>query len=134
MTSKNSNASTSGSTESYLAALDHPLKQEIIAIREIILTTDPRISENIKWNVPSFRTTEFFATFHLRFNEFIQVILHFGAKQRDITTTGITISDPESILEWLAKDRASVKCRNMKEVEMRQTAFTNIIRQWIQFI
>ena len=68
--------------ESFLAALNHPMKPEILAVRQTILGADPSITEGIKWNAPSFRTTEWFATFHLRAKVGLQVILHLGAKAR----------------------------------------------------
>ena len=42
------------SVEAFLAALDHPRKQDILTVRQIILGADPRIQEAIKWNAPSF--------------------------------------------------------------------------------
>jgi uncharacterized protein YdhG (YjbR/CyaY superfamily) len=36
--------------------LDHPSKAEVRAVREIILAVDPRITEQVKWNAPSFST------------------------------------------------------------------------------
>ena len=92
------------SVDTFLAALDHPMKPEILAIRQIILGADPGIAEGIKWNAPSFRTTEWFATFHLRAKVGLQVILHLGAKAR--STPDIAFDDPLFI--WLGKDRASV--------------------------
>jgi len=56
---------TSEAVDAFMAALDHPFKVEIEAIRQAILGADPRIREGIKWNAPSFRTTEYFATTHL---------------------------------------------------------------------
>ena len=64
--------------EAFLAALDHPFKQEVLALRQIILGADPGIAEGIKWNAPSFRTSEWFATFQLRARDCVQVILHLG--------------------------------------------------------
>ena len=120
--------------ENFLSELDHPLKQEILALREIILNSDPSIGEDIKWNVPSFFTKEFFATFHLHGKGSVQVILHFGAKKRDVTIQNSAISDPESLLVWLGKERASIKFDNMNEVITRQPAFEDILRQWIRFM
>ena len=120
--------------ENFLSALDHPLKQEILALRKIILNLDPSIGEDIKWNVPSFFIKEFFATFHLRGKDNVQVILHFGAKKRDDTIQEGVITDPDSLLVWLGKDRASIKFDNINEVIERQSAFEDILRQWIQFI
>ena len=125
-------ASAPESVETFLASLEHPFKQEILALRQIILGADPRIAEGIKWNAPSFHTSEYFATFQLRAKDGVQVILHLGAKTRDTATTGIEIADPESLLEWLAKDRASVKFRDMKDIDARRPAFAKVIREWIK--
>ena len=127
-------ASTSESVDAFLATLDHPFKQEILALREIILGADPGIAEGIKWNAPSFRTSEYFATMHLRALDSVQVILHLGAKIRDTAISGVAIADPESLLEWLAKDRASVKFCDLKDVEAKRSAFLNVIRQWIKYV
>jgi hypothetical protein len=126
--------STSEDVEIFLAALDHPLKPAILALRQAILAADPSIAEGIKWNVPSFRTSEYFATMNLRAKQGIQVILHLGAKVRDTAITGIAIADPESLLVWLAKDRASVTFRDLNDIEVRRSAFADIIRQWIAHI
>jgi len=120
--------------EAFLASLDHPFKPEILAVREIILGADPSITEGIKWNAPSFRTSEYFATFQLRAKEGVQVILHLGAKTRDTAISGIAIADPESLLEWLAKDRASVKLRDLKDIYAKRSALANIVREWIKHV
>jgi hypothetical protein len=128
------NASAPESVEAFLAALDHPFKPEILALRQVILDADSRIAEGIKWNAPSFRTLEYFATFHLRAQDGVQVILHLGAKKRDESSSGIVIADPESLLEWLAKDRASAKFRDLKDIEARRSVFARIICQWIEHV
>jgi hypothetical protein len=48
--------------------------------RQIILDADASIAEGIKWNAPSFYTSEYFATIQLRAKDGVQVILHLGAK------------------------------------------------------
>jgi hypothetical protein len=117
--------------DAFLAALDHPHTTEIHALRRIILDADPSIGEGIKWNAPSFRTSEWFATFHLRAKEGVQVILHLGAKRRDGANPRAAIAGPESLLEWLAEDRASIRFRDMNEVDARRIALKSLIRQWI---
>jgi hypothetical protein len=127
-------ASSSDDVEAFLAALDHPRRAEILAARRIILAADPRIAEGIEWNAPSFRTSEWFATFHLRARDGVQVILHFGARVRDKPTARAAIADPESLLQWLGADRASVKFRDLGEIEAKQSAFAAVIRQWIEHL
>lgn len=120
--------------DEFLAALEHPCKEEIIALRQIILKADPRIAEEIKWNAPSFRTSEHFATFQLRAKKGVQIIMHLGTKVRETAITGIAIQDPESLLTWLAKDRASVTFHDLDEINTKRSAFTQLIRQWIAYI
>src|SRR6185436_6430541 len=118
----------------FLESLEHPFKQEILALRQIILGADPSIAEGIKWNTPSFHTSEYFATLHLRAKNGVQVILHLGAKTRDNSTAGVKIADPEALLEWLAKDRASAKFRDLKDIAAKRSAFAHVIRQWIKHV
>ncbi|HEX2203979.1 MAG TPA: DUF1801 domain-containing protein [Longimicrobium sp.] len=120
--------------ERFLAAVDHPHRNEILALREIILGADPRVSEGIKWNAPSFRIPEYFATFHLRAKDGVQVILHAGAKKRDRPLREGAVHDPESLLQWLGDDRAAVRFRDMGEVEDRRTAFAALVRAWIEHV
>jgi len=120
--------------ETFLAALEHPLKPELLVLRQIILDADPSIAEGIKWKAPSFHTSEYLATVNLRAKDGVQVILHFGAKKRDDLTARAAIVDPESLLEWLASDRALAKFRDMKELDAKRSAFTNVIRQWIKHV
>ena len=126
-------ATATDEVEVFLAALDHPFKREILALREILLGADPSISEGIKWNAPSFRTSEYFATFNLRAKDKVQIILHLGAKKRD-NTTEVTIADPETMLEWLATDRASAGFSDLNDIEAKQSAFAQVIRQWIKYV
>ncbi len=120
--------------EAFLAALDHPLKPEILALRQIILNADPGIAEAIKWNAPSFYTREHFATFHLRAKDGVQIVLHFGAKKRDDTPPPAAIADPESLLKWPARDRATATFQNLADIEAKRPVFTDLIRQWIRYV
>jgi hypothetical protein len=117
--------------ESFMQALDHPMKAGLQALRDIILAADPSIAEGIKWNAPSFRTTEYFATTNLRARDCAQLILHFGARVNTISSTGVTIDDPEKLLTWLGKDRATIRFSDMNSVHRQRDAFTAILRRWI---
>ncbi|MDH5829038.1 hypothetical protein QFW80_00675 [Luteimonas sp. M1R5S18] len=59
-------ADTRAAVDALMATLTHPHKASIEALRAAILAVDPSIAEGVKWNAPSFRTHEYFATFHLR--------------------------------------------------------------------
>ena len=122
---------TPDDAEAFLAALDHPQKPAILAIREVILGT-PGVTEGIKWNAPSFRTTEWFATFHLRAKAGVQLILHLGAKVR--AGDGITTEYPDNLLTWLGKDRASVTFADVADLAAKREALAALIRRWIEHV
>ncbi|WP_437675023.1 DUF1801 domain-containing protein [Sorangium sp. So ce131] len=115
----------------FLRALDHPRKREIEAVRQIILGVSPEIREEIKWNAPSFRTTDHFATFNLRTKDHVRLILHRGAKVKDTAAKGLEIADPAGLLEWLAKDRCLVTLGDAKDVEAKRAALEAVLRAWI---
>ncbi len=124
----------SAEVESFLEALEHPAKREILALREAILDADSSIAEEIKWKAPSFRTTQHFATVNLRARQGVGLILHFGAKKNEISARGVAIEDPESLLEWVAKDRAMVSFANLSDLRAKRQAFTRLIREWIRHV
>ena len=136
MAARPGKTATGGTEEvdAMLAALEHPHTPEIVALRRIILAADPRIGEGIKWNAPSWRTSEWFATTQLRARGGVQLVLHFGAKKRDGFAPRAAIADPESLLEWAGDDRAFARFRDLADVEAKQPAFTALLRQWIEHV
>ena len=114
-----------------MADLEHPLKPEIEALRRIMLGADPKIRESVKWNAPSFRTHEYFATVHLRAKNGVALILHRGAKVRALPGNGLAIDDPAGLLHWLGADRAQVAFACVDDVERRAPALQALLRQWI---
>ena len=122
--------SSSNEVADFMRKLKHPLKAELEAVRSIILGAHPDIREGIKWNSPSFRTTEYFATINIR-NDAVLIILHKGAKVKDNSTTGLKIRDSEALLKWLAKERATITFHDMNAIESGRAGLESIVRQWI---
>ncbi len=66
--------------EAFMAALDHPLKSEVQAVRQIIMGVDPGITEQVKWNAPSFSYgDDYLVTFHLRPTDYVHLVFHHPA-------------------------------------------------------
>ena len=127
-------ADTTQAVNDFLRQLDHPFKAEIEVIRRIVLGSHSSVAEGIKWNAPSFRTTEYFATTNLRTKDGIGIVLHLGAKVRETAVSGIVIDDPAGLLKWLAKDRATIVFADANDIAAKRTSFTNILRQWIAHV
>lgn len=67
------------SVDDFMKTLDHPFKTEVQVLREAILSIDPRITEQVKWNAPSFSYGGYMATFSLSRTEHLLLIFHNGA-------------------------------------------------------
>lgn len=127
-------ADMSSAVDEFMARLDHPFRAEIAALRELVLGVDPAIAEGIKWNAPSFRTSEYFATTHLRAKTGVGLILHRGAKARALPAGGLVIDDPEQLLQWLDEERAMIELRSAEQLRAQRAALASVIRQWIRFV
>ena len=127
-------ADTPAAVDRFMAALTHPHKADIEALRQAICAVDPAIAEGIKWNAPSWRTTEYFATTHLRGKTGFSLILHLGAKARELPEGGLAMADPAGLLKWLGRDRAQVEFASSADFAARLTALQALIRQWISHV
>ena len=61
----------------YMKSLQHPLKAEIEAVRNIIKNANSKIGERIKWNAPSFFYIDDMAAFNPRAQNYVQIIFIF---------------------------------------------------------
>jgi hypothetical protein len=127
-------ADSTDAVDALLRTLRHPAEEAIQALRAAVLQVDPSILEGVKWNAPSFRTSEYFATTNLRTNSGTGVILHFGAKVRNVEASSASIKDPQKLLKWVAKDRATVAFSDANDLATKQKAFQAILRQWIKYV
>jgi uncharacterized protein YdhG (YjbR/CyaY superfamily) len=125
-------AGTDPAVDAFMGELEHPLKREIEEARRIILGAAPGIGEAIKWRAPSFRTTEFFATFNLRSRDTVQLVFHLGAKVRE--RAAVEIADPGGLITWVAKDRCLVTLGAGSDINARRRAFEKIVREWIRYV
>lgn len=123
-----------GEVDTYMRGLDHPLKAQLQSLRGLILGASPAIVEGIKWNAPSFRTTDWFATTNVHGKGSLRLILHTGVKSKQSTAGGMKVADPAGLLKWLATDRALVTFNSASEFEARRGDLESIIRAWICYL
>jgi hypothetical protein len=130
----NGPADTTEAVDALLKSLRHPAEKEIQALRAIVLQVHSSVREGVKWNAPSFRTTEYFATTNLRTKTGVGVVLHFGAKVRKVSASSESIKDPQKLLKWVAKDRATATFADLDDLEKKKKAFQALLRQWIKHV
>ncbi|MEF3083080.1 DUF1801 domain-containing protein [Luteimonas sp. SMYT11W] len=127
-------ADTSVAVDAFMAALDHPHAGAVQRLRALVLGVDPTIAEGVKWNAPSWRTTEYFATTQLRAASGIGLVLHRGAKARALPDGGLAIDDPDGLLTWPSPDRALLAFADRDAVDSGADAVQALLRQWIAHV
>lgn len=105
----------------YMAALNHPLKSEIEAVRTIIKSADSRIRERIKWNAPSYYYQEDLVTFHLRATEHVHLVFHHPS----IATI------PSPILQGEYKGRRMAYFKSKEDVKANEAELARVVRTLI---
>lgn len=117
----------------YMNNLQHPLKQEIEEVRKIVLNAEPRLTEHMKWNAPSFCfQDEDRVTFNLQGKGFFRLVFHCGAKKKDNEGKERLFEDTTGLLEWAAVDRAIVKFTDMNDVKAKKEKLEEVIAKWIE--
>jgi hypothetical protein len=119
----------------FLDQLEHPCKEEIAEVRNIILSVSDAITEHIKWNAPSFRfNNEDRITFNLQGKGFFRLVFHCGAKVRSQTANAPLLEDDTGLLEWVTTDRAIVKLTDKSDVESKREKLAEVVKRWIHMM
>lgn len=120
-----------GDVDSQLETLDHPQRDAIVRVTELVRSADPRVKAAIKWGAPSFAIHDHFATFQLRAPRGVMLVFHFGAKKRDDVPKQESIANDAGLATWLAADRAVVHFADLADVEAKAKDFVALVRAWI---
>ena len=126
-------AKTPATVEAYLAKLEHPMKDGIVALRKTILGADPEVTEQIKWNAPSFcYGGDDRITFRVPPSDKggVQLIFHRGAKSKD--TADFKFVDPSGLVEWAAIDRGVVTFKQLDEIAAKTPKLVKLIHAWLK--
>lgn len=134
-TQKNKKLSGTGSdqVELFLQKLEHPLKQEILGVRQIILNAHPALTEHIKWNAPSYCIQgEDRITFNLHGKDFFRLIFHRGAKTKAPMGQQKLLDETYELLDWADMDRAVVKLTDWEDIQTKEENLRKTIQAWIK--
>jgi uncharacterized protein YdhG (YjbR/CyaY superfamily) len=118
--------------DKFIAESDHALKKELIELRKIILSAEKTLTEQIKWNAPSFcHNGDDRITFNIAKKDAVLLIFHRGAKSKKLQLTKPLLEENADLLEWPAPDRGVMKFASMEEVKANSRALKKIVKDWI---
>ncbi len=128
------NKNTTNEVNTFINNLDHPLKNESLELRNIIVTNFPKLHEHIKWNGFSFQHhEEDFLTFNFSNRGVIRLILHRGTKNM-IEPEEKLIKENFVLLKWASNDRAIVTFTSKAEIKNYSESLVEVIHKWIKAI
>ncbi len=107
-----------------LDAREHPLRADIDEVRTIVLAVDPGITEQWKWNAPSFSVEgDYLLTFQLRPNDHLHLVVHHPRA-------------PEVESELLEGDyadgRRMIYLRGTADVAAKRTELARVVRCMVE--
>lgn len=115
-------ASKTEQVNEFMDKLEHPLKAEVQRVREIIKKVNLDVTEQIKWNAPSFSYRgEYLVTFNLRAQHHIHLVFH-----------NPMISKVKSrLLEGDYTDRRMAYFSDEKDIQAKKTALEKALKDLI---
>jgi len=124
-------AKAAPTVDALMASLDHPMKPALQRLREIVLGADGGITEQVKWNGPSFCWNgEDRITANVRGKDAVMLVLHRGVKPKD--AAGFAFDDPSGLVTWAAPDRGVVTLKSVEAVDAAAPALADLARRWVR--
>jgi len=108
----------------FMDKLDHPFKAEVQAVREIILSVNKNITEEIKWAAPSFSYKGYIVTFNLWAKQHVHLIFHNSE----------VVNIKNEILEGNYPTRRMVYFADMKAVKAKKAALVKVVKELVKLI
>lgn len=122
----------STSVEVFLQNASGTVREIVIAARPVIFGADKRLTEQIKWNAPSFCVDgDDRITFHVGKKGDVMLIFHLGAKAKDRKGKEPLMQDATGLLEWATPDRAVLRLPDAAYVKAITPKLSTLVRQWI---
>ncbi len=116
------NANKMEQVDEFMQKLDHPLKAEVQQVREIIKGVNKGITEEIKWNAPSFSYKGYMVTFNLRARQHVHLIFHNPE----------VVHLKSAILEGDYPTRRMTYFADMKDVQTKKAELIRVVKQLVK--
>jgi len=120
----------------HIQALPAPFGEVVQAVREIILSADKAVGEQIKWNSPSFYYTGEMQPFDPKEYKRDIAVMHLRkGVVLLVFPTGAKVADTTGILEGTYTDgRRMVTIKDMDDAKQKEKALKKVIKDWLALV
>ena len=123
-------ARSAPTVDAWLDTLDTSRRVAIDALRSIVVTADPTLTEEIKWNAPSYsRDGQDRITLGVESRSGYRVVLHRGARVPEAAS--FCFDDPDKLASWPSPDRGVVRLVDRADIEAKAATLTSLIARWV---
>jgi len=113
-------SNTNSIVDEWFETLEHPLKEEMLQVRWIILKADERIAESIKWKAPTFEFKGNLVSFQPRAKKFVSLMFHRGSE----------IPGDHPVLQGDAALVRTMRLEGSSEIEAQRAELQAVVRAW----
>lgn len=119
--------------EEFLNDLDSDKLAQVNILRDLILTSKPKLHEHLKWNAPSYVLDgEDRITFNLMNKEgVIKLVLHMGATCKEDKKGVPIMQDTSGLIDWSSDIRGLITFNNIEEINNNVDYLKKIIKDWL---
>ncbi len=119
----------------YVEQLAEPTKEIVETLRQIILSTDAEIAEEIKWNAPSFYYSGDMKPFDPKEYKRHIIVMNLHKRILLVFPSGAKIDNTSGLLTDDYKDgRRLVEVKSMEDIKSITTALQAAIKDWLSKI
>lgn len=116
---------------------DQPWKEIILFLRQVILGTSADISEQVKWNSPSFYYNGEMQPFDPKEykRDLVVINLHRNNHILMVFPTGAKVADTTGVLEGNYTDgRRMIKITSLEEAQAKAPHLQTVIKAWLELV
>lgn len=119
--------------EEFSHDLSEDIRLQVDALRDIILTIEPRLKEHIKWHAPSYVLDgEDRITFNIMNKQgVVKLVLHMGATRKEDKNGVPIMQDDSGLIEWSSDIRGLITFGSIDDISVNATSLKKIIEDWL---
>ncbi|RZA01709.1 MAG: DUF1801 domain-containing protein [Sphingobacteriaceae bacterium] len=116
----------------YIDKLEQPIQEIVETLRQLILSTDPEIAEEIKWNAPSFYYSGEMKPFDPKEYKRHIIVMNLHKRILLVFPSGAKIDNSSGLLTGDYKDgRRLVEVKNIDDLKNITSALQAAIKDWL---
>jgi hypothetical protein len=112
---------TSPEVDAWMARYSNPMRDVVQRVRQIMLQSDERITECVKWQTPTFVYEGYLASFYPKSQSVATLLFHSGRR----------IPGKFPHLEGAGSEAMAMRIVSTAEAEERRTELQQIVAAWI---